>query len=98
METSKDNMTEYLEKFQMYQRMLQGVAHVHVESTVIDFKVSSHSLNIFPLDEKCDFIRTKDGDATVKIFSVAAYYGKEENDKVMKEAHKYVKSLKPVAA
>ena len=61
-------------------------------SVAVENKASAHML------EKCDFIRTKDGDATVKIFSVAAYYDKEENDKVMKEAHKYVKSLKPVAA
>lgn len=98
MKTSKENMTEYLEKFQMYQRILQGVAHVHVESTVVDFEVSSHCLSVFPLDEKSDFIRTKDGDVVVKLFNAAAYHDKEENDKVMKEAHKYVKSLKPVAA
>lgn len=95
MKTTKENMTEYLEKFQMFQRMLQGVAHVHVKCTVVDSYVS-HDLIIFPIEEGRFFARTKDGDVIMRMFSVASCNDKEENDKVMQEAHKYVKSLKPV--
>lgn len=91
-------MTEYLEKFQMFQRMLQGMAHVSVDCTVINSYVSSHDLIIFPLDEGRCYTRTIDGDVIMRIFSVSSYDDKEENDKVVQEAHKYVKSLKPVAA
>jgi hypothetical protein len=98
MKTSKENMTEYLEKFQMFQRLLQGVAHVSVDCTVVDSYVSSHDLVIFPLDEGRCFTRTKNGYVIMRMFSVSSYNDKEENDKVMQEAHKYVKSLKPVAA
>ena len=93
MKTSKENMTGYLERFQMFQRLLQGVAHVNVEMMTMTMKLD---LIIFPLDEEGNFIRPNDGDVIIRFFSVASYNDKEENDKVMKEAHKYVKSLKPV--
>ncbi len=93
METTKENMTGYLERFQMFQRLLQGVAHVNIE--MMTMKID---LIILPLDEEGNFIRPNDGDVIIRFFSVASYDDKEKNDKVVQEAHKYVKSLKPVAA
>ena len=95
MKTSKENMTRYLERFQMFQRMLQGVAHVSVDCTVVNSYVG-HDLIVFPLDEESNFIRMKNGDVIMRYFSVASYNDKEENDKVMQEALQLVKSLKPV--
>ena len=92
MKTSKENMTGYLERFQMFQRLLQGVAHVNIE--MMTMKID---LIILPLDEEGNFIRPNDGDVIIRFFSVASFLDKEENDKVVQEAHKYVKSLKPVA-
>ncbi len=70
----------------MFQRMLQGVAHVNVE-----MKPLKLDLIILPLDEERRFTRMKDGDVIIRFFNVASYNDKEENDKVMQEAHKYVK-------
>ena len=76
----------------MFQRLLQGVAHVNIE--MMTMKID---LIILPLDEEGNFIRPNDGDVIIRFFSVASFLDKEENDKVVQEAHKYVKSLKPVA-
>lgn len=95
MRTTKENMTGYLEKFQMFQRMLQGVAHVSIEMMTMKIEMMTMKIDliIFPLDEGRCYTRTINGDVIMRIFSVSSYNDKEENDKVVQEAHKYVKNI-----
>ena len=88
---SKEQMTEYLEKFQTYQRMLQGMADVHVEYVSMDFMVSSVSLHVFPNGSDGKAVRDDKGEVIRMSFQLSAWRGDAE--KVMKEAYKYVKTL-----
>lgn len=84
-------MTEYLEKFQTYQRMLQGIADVHVEYVSMDFMVSSVSLHVFPNGSDGKALRGDNGEVIMMSFQISAW--SDDVEKVMKEANKYVKTL-----
>ena len=88
---SKEQMTEYLEKFQTYQRMLQGMADVHVEYVSMDFMVSSVSLHVFPNGSDGKALRGDNGEVIMMSFQISAW--SDDAEKVMKEANKYVKTL-----
>lgn len=91
--TSKETMTNYLERFQMYQRLLQGMAHVYVEMLGGDRVLSSVTLNIFPLDEEGGWLRDEHGEIELHHFCVCYWEDESTNEKIMGEAKEYIQTF-----
>ena len=90
---SKEQMTEYLEKFQTYQRMLQGMADVHVDYVSMDGEVKSVTISVFPNDKNGKPLYDENGKHIWTSFRVASWDKAEEADQVIEDAYCYVKTL-----
>ena len=90
---SKEQMTEYLEKFQTYQRMLQGLADVHVDYVSMDGEVKSITISVFPNDKDGKPLHDDKGEHIWTSFKIGAWDEVEKADHVMKDAYHYVKTL-----
>lgn len=86
-------MTEYLEKFQTYQRMLQGMADVHVDYVSMDGEVKSVDISVFPNDKDGKPLHDENGEHIWTSFKIGSWNEAEEADVMMKDAYHYVKTL-----
>ena len=91
MENSKEKMTQYLEKFQTYQRMLQGMGDVHVEFVTLHKQISSVTLHIFPDDKDGNRLRADNGEPILVSFKIGTW--SDDAEQIMKGAHDYVTTL-----
>ena len=90
---SKEQMTEYLEKFQTYQRMLQGMADVHVDYVSIDGEVKSVGISVFPNDKNGKPLHDENGEHIWTSFKIGSWNEAKEADVMMKDAYHYVKTI-----
>lgn len=91
MENSKEKMTQYLEKFQTYQRMLQGMGSVHVEFVTLHKQISSVTLHIFPDDKDGKQLKDDKGEPILVSFKIGIW--SDDAEQIMKGAHDYVTTL-----
>lgn len=92
METEKSKMTEYLEKFQMLQRMVQGIADATLTVTSVKAGIML-KFTVTPLDESYNIKRTKTGKLIWKGFDISEWFSDEDNQKQLSLAKKYIDSL-----
>lgn len=84
MATSKEKMSEYLEKAQTIQRMAMGIVDVSIETTVVKGGESSIKVYVYPLDSECSLIRDEEYKVVNYKYEFREWDTQEANDKQLK--------------
>jgi hypothetical protein len=95
MQTTKEQMSEYLSKAQTLQRMAMGIADVSISTSLVCGGETSLTVYVFPLDEKNNFIPDVkvNGNYLYHRYYFAEWEYAETNEKALKDMLVYQREL-----
>ena len=88
-----DTRTLYKYADRFGQRMLQGMADVHVDYVSIDGEVKSVGISVFPNDKNGKPLHDEKGEHIWTSFKIGSWNEAKEADVMMKDAYHYVKTI-----
>lgn len=93
MGTTKEKMSEYLEKAQTLQRIAQGTADVSIDTSVVSSGSTCVNVHVYPLDEKAQFLKDKKGNIMYHKFCFAEWETPQANGKMFKKMMQIQKEM-----
>ena len=97
-ETTKEQMTAYLEKFQQWQRLAQGTIDATVSMSHSDgHQVTAIHLHLYPFDEEGNMLMDRNGKYVCHTFSVFNWTTPDSNEHTIKQAVSTLKKYKVIS-
>ena len=92
MQTTKNDMAEYLLKLQKLQQMAMGIADITLKVAEVD-RYTFIDITLFPRDHQKKRLKDKEGEPVLLSNTISGWRDKEENDKELKQFMTYLKII-----